>query len=72
MIRRWFSHMHILSTLCPLQEHPVRVSKCPQTSMIRCTARVEPGMLLSAQGLDVHVWQLGSALDRQYQVRIHL
>ena len=46
----------------------MRVSKCPQAAIVRCAARAEPAMLLSAQGLDVHVWQLGSALDRQHQV----
>ena len=46
----------------------MRVSKCPQAAIVRCAARAEPAMLLSAQGLDVHMWQLGSALDRQHQV----
>ena len=46
----------------------MRVSKCPQAAIVRCAARAEPAMLLSAQGLDVHVWQLGSALNRQHQV----
>ena len=46
----------------------MRVSKCPQAAIVRCAARAEPAVLLSAQGLDVHLWQLGSALDRQHQV----
>ncbi len=51
-----------------LQESPVRVSKCPQAAILRCTSAAHPALLLSAQGLDVHVWRLGSALDRQHQV----
>lgn len=46
----------------------MRVSKCPQAAIVRCAARAEPAVLLSAQGLNVHLWQLGSALDRQHQV----
>ena len=51
-----------------LQESPVRVSRCPQTAILRCASAAQPALLLSAQGLDVHVWQLGAALDRQHQV----
>ncbi|CAL5222772.1 g5185 [Coccomyxa viridis] len=49
------------------QESPVRVSRCPQAAILRCAGAAQPALLLSAQGLDVHVWQLGAALDRQHQ-----
>ncbi len=46
----------------------MRVSRCPQAAILRCAGAAQPALLLSAQGLDVHVWQLGAALDRQHQV----
>lgn len=49
----------------------MRVSRCPQPAILRCATAAEPVLLLSAEGLDIHVWQLGSALDRQNQVRGH-
>jgi hypothetical protein len=47
------------------------VSRCPQAAILRCATATEPALLLSAEGLDIHVWQLGSALDRQNQVIRH-
>ena len=47
----------------------MRVSRCPQAAILRCASAAAPALLLSAQGLDVHVWRLGAALDRQHQVR---
>ena len=49
----------------------MRVSRCPQAAILRCATAAEPALLLSAEGLDIHVWQLGSALDRQNQVSWH-
>lgn len=49
----------------------MRVSRCPQAAILRCATAAEPARLLSAEGLDIHVWQLGSALDRQNQVSGH-
>ena len=40
----------------------MRVSRCPQAAILRCACAAQPALLLSAQGLDVHVWRAGRCL----------